>query len=181
MLKVDSNAAEVIRQFKRYPKDVQTSIVRGLKRVLLIVEGHVQQRTGIKTRRGSAGVMGRLTSYAEPDRFLGLDGAIGFRKTSGFPYELAQEFGARARPGGAMTIPVSAKAKHMSQLGQGPRKFPGGLFIPANTHVLVSEVDEDVHYVLVKSISPRLKFMKTVIGDLSLISNEVTRAAEATE
>ena len=99
-LSFESNAAEILRRFERLSTGLQEGVLVGLRRGLLLAESAVRRNTSLKWRRGAAGLSGRLTSYA---RKVGgqVDAAIGFRKTRAFPYELAQEFGAKAKGGGA--------------------------------------------------------------------------------
>jgi hypothetical protein len=184
-LKLETNVTEVLQRFERLPKEVQTAVKKGLGRALLLIETKVRQSTGVKLSGARSGLSSRLTSYVETpqDGKIAIDGAIGFRVTKGFPYELSQEFGAKAKPGKAMSIPVSPEAKRLNQLGQGPRDFPGKLFIPRNRHVLSAYSKGAgqfvVHYVLVKSIRPRLKFVETVMNNIGIIDQEVGEAAQA--
>lgn len=184
-LKLETNVEEVLRWFDRLPKEVQTAVKKGLARALLIIEDKVRRSTGVKLSGARAGLSSRLTSYVETpsDSKIALDGVIGFRKTKGFPYELAQEFGAKAKPGKAMSIPVSPEAKRMNQLGQGPRDFPGKLFIPRGRHVLAAYMKGAgtfvTQYVLVKSIKPRLKFVETVMNNVKVIDDEVGEAVQS--
>lgn len=167
-MQITTNAADLLKRFEFFPEKVQTNLKAGLGRALIILEGRVRTGTAIKARRGDAGVMGRLTSYTVAKPGIGLDGVIGFRKIRGFPYEIAQEFGAKAKPGGAMAMPVSGKAKRLAAQGEGPRKFPEKLFIPPHMHVLAEAFKrgaggiKTIHYVLLKSIKPRLRFMEIV-------------------
>ena len=144
-----------------------------------MAEDRVRRQTKIKSRRGSAGLMGRLTSHVSRTGALGIDGVIGFRRTKGFPYELSQEFGARAKPGKAMAIPVSKEAKASS----GPREMGIELFIPKGTNVLAESIGKGrharvkAHWVLVRSIAPRLRFRESVLESRRSIMREVVRAA----
>jgi hypothetical protein len=173
---IASNTGAILRQFDRMPKTLQGAVVRGLTRGLLVTEDRVRRRTGIKSRHGAAGLMGRLTSFVQTGmRDAAVDGIIGFRKTRGFPYELSQEFGAKAKPGKAMAIPVTREARRY----RGPRDFPGGLFVPHRQHVLAQKTRGGkmlVHYILVRSIPPRLRFRKTVFGSRLAIGREVVKA-----
>jgi hypothetical protein len=159
---VNVEAAAVLRRFDRLPESARAAVRRNVARELLVMRSAVRSRADIRTPSGTRGLMGRLTSYASAKSGLGLDAAIGFRKTRGFPYELSQEFGARAKPGRAMSIPVSRMAKAVGS----PRNMPGvRLFVPRGTHVLAEAPAPGrlvVHYVLVKSIRPRLNFRRTV-------------------
>lgn len=181
-INLDSNAQELVNRFRVLPVNVRNGVRGGLADALLITETRVRTGTSLKWRRGGAGLSGRLTSYARNGGELGIDAAIGFRKTAGFPYELAQEFGAHAKPGGAMAIPVSPIARAMSDRGQGPRDWaPGTIFRLPNTRVLVENpgpgAENILHYVLVKSIPPRLKFRETVNAQAGLISQQILAGA----
>lgn len=160
---VSVEAAGVLRRFAALPERSRARIRRNVARELIALRGEVRARSDVRFRSGARGLFGRLTSHADSDSRLNLDAAIGFRKTRGFPYELSQEFGARAKPGGAMTIPVSSMARRVQG---GARHFPGGtLFRPKGTNVLAEQAGRgklQVHYVLVKSIRPRLNFRRTV-------------------
>lgn len=154
---VNVDAANVLRRFDRLPVESQGRIRRNVARELIALQGEVRARSGVRTPSGARGLMGRLTSYSEARSGIGLDAAIGFRKTRGFPYELSQEFGARAKPGGAMTIPLTPLAKRVG----GAKDFPGKLFRPKGTRILAESPAPGkliAHYVLVKSIRPRLGF-----------------------
>jgi len=178
-IRITSNASDLIRKFVKLPQKMQAGIVKALKRRLILVEDKVKQGAEIKARRGSGGLLGRLTSYARPSAKLGLDAAIGFRKTKGFPYELAHEFGAQARPGGAMAIPVSSAAKRAGS----PRNMKKDLFVPKGTHVLAESLGLKsfragkgalmVHYILIKRLPPRLHFRRTVIGESGTIAEAI--------
>jgi hypothetical protein len=182
---ITTNAQRLLRDWSRLAPGVKAGVRRGLLRGLLLTEEAVRTGAGVKLRRES-GLAGRLTSYAAP---LGdtLEGAIGFRKTRGFPYELSQEFGATAKPGKAMAMPVSPKARRHAEQGGTARAFPAPLFIPAGTHVLAEAGGRKwanqhgrsgggefvTHYVLIKRLKPRLGFRKNVIASLPTISAEV--------
>jgi hypothetical protein len=169
-LEISSNAAEIVSRFNKMPAQVQAATLKGLQRGLLLAQNRVRTQTGIRARTGAAGLMGRLTSYA---RVQGgdVDAAIGFRKHGGFPYELSQEFGAKAKPGKAMAIPMTPKAKRAGS----PRNFPGELFIPMSSGVLMEKRARSavLQYVLVKSIPARLKFRENVLASLPEISREI--------
>jgi hypothetical protein len=178
--RLDSNAAAVADAFRRLPPRVQASIRRSLAGALLQVEGRVRRGAALKWRHGSAGLSGRLTSFVRPG-LLGLDARIGFRRTKGFPYELSQEFGAKARGGGAMAIPIDRTAKDLSERGQGPRRYPGLLrLVKTSDKVFLFPLMKNGRrirvrpaYVLVKSIRPRLRFRETVFGSRDLIDRSV--------
>lgn len=188
-IQIESNAAEVMEKFHRFPAAVQTGILNGLKRSLIVLEGKVKTSAGVKFRRGSAGLAGRVTSYARKADLMGVEAAIGFRKTKGFPYELSQEFGAKAAPGKAMAIPISGEAKALSYSGQGPRAFPRKLhLVKTGRSVVLMESGLDafrsgagitaggLHYVLVKSIPPRLNFRQTVLSNIPQLSEDIVNA-----
>lgn len=186
MLLLDTNAADLMRRFHALPQAMRGGIVSGLRKALLVVEGKVTANAQLKFRRGGAGLAGRLTSYARPDSALGVDAAIGFRKRRGFPYEMAQEFGATAKPGGAMAIPISPLARRLSDRGIGPRQSGLILFRPKGKNVLLEYRgllrggglrSAPLHYVLVKRIKPRLGFVKTVTASFGTIADGIVRGA----
>lgn len=174
-ISIDSNAQEILRKFEKFPESIQTGILNGLKRGLIVSRQRVVSGSGIKSRTGSAGLMGRLTTYARRDSHFGVDAAIGFRKRNGFPYELSQEFGAKAKPGKAMAIPLTPKAKQFSS----PRAFPSDLFImKANGKAFLVEKrarSQVLQYVLVKSIPASLHFMANVKASMPELSYEVVK------
>lgn len=186
-IEISSNAEQLARVFDRLPKKVQAGVSKGLERALLLIESKIRLRcqstsaTSVKFRGARSGLSSRLTSYVERIPGMGLDGAIGFRRTRGFPYELAQEFGARAKPGKAMSIPVTDEARAV----ESPRNFPGGLVLVKGLHsaVLIQKQARGmfqgmkVQYVLVKSIPARLGFRKTVTENVDLISDEMVDGA----
>jgi len=194
-IQLETNAADLLRRFPRLLPAMAQGVKTALSRSLLLVEDRVRGGGQLKWRRGSGGLAGRLTSYVmvagAGGSFAGLDAAIGFRKTRGFPYELAQEFGAKARPGGAMAIPISGEARKLSAKGISARNFPrplamiggkGGkapLLVQTRTgRKLVGGVQLVPHYVLVKSIRPRLGFRKTVLASIPMISSEIEAGAK---
>jgi len=168
-----------MRKFERLPKAVQMGVLQGVKRGLLLTEDRVRRNTRIKSRRGAAGLMGRLTSNAETKPFMGVEGVIGFRRTRGFPYELAQEFGAKAKPGKAMAIPVSTRAKKAA----GPRSMSDLVLVKKGKQAMLIEEGKrgavKVHYILVKRIKPRLRFMASVTANMNVISTQIERGAES--
>lgn len=182
-IQIDSNAAEILKGFHRLQPAAQTAVVKRVKGALLVVESKVRTGAGVRWQRGMAGLAGRLTSYSKAaDERTMLDAAIGFRKYKGFPYELSQEYGAKASPGKAMAIPVTPKARAAGS----PRNFPGGLVLIKDTKnaVLVSRAKKvkslkdfqaggEIQYVLVKSIKGRLGFRKTVLDNVSLLSEAI--------
>lgn len=189
-IQITSNAETLARAFEHLPKRVQTGVSNGLERALLIIEDKMRVRCGstsgtsVKFSGSRGGLSSRLTSYVKRLPGMGLDGAIGFRRTRGFPYELAQEFGARAKPGHAMSIPVTDEARAAGS----PRNFPGGLVLVKGIHkaVLIKRASPGifkggmmVQYVLVKSIPARLGFRQTVQSGAGLISDEMVKGAEA--
>lgn len=167
---------------------MQHGIVRAIGRELLVQETRVRGNAQIKARRGAAGVMGRLTSYARSMRsasgtFDDIDAAIGFRKTRGFPYELSHEFGATAKPGGAMAVPISPQAKAASQRGIGARQAFSGkrmaIVKSMGKAFLVEHLKRRsvLHYVLIKSLPERLNFRRTIFAGIPAISQAVTMGA----
>jgi len=183
-IKFDTNARRILARFDSYPKAMQTAIQNGLARGLLLVEDQVKRRADVRFSGSRQGLASRLTSYTKvAGSAAAIDGIIGFRRTRGFPYELAQEFGAKAKPGGAMAIPITPEAKHLSQLGKSAKDFPRKLFIPGSkgdpTGVLAESVGANrmvVHYVLVKSIPPRLHFRENVTDNLDIVADHVNAA-----
>lgn len=186
-LYITSNAANILRAFDALPKNLQEGVRKGLKRALLLLEDIVKRRADLKFAGSRSGLASRLTSDVETGGALVIDGVIGFRKTAHFPYELSQEYGAQAKPGGAMVVPVSPQAKALAARGQGPRDMAGvKLFRPKNTHVLAAfipgrkSVGIEVQYILIKTLRPRLHFRENVMDNLDLVSREVEGgAAEA--
>ena len=184
-IQVDSNAAQLMMRLERMPERQRNGISRGLQRALLVTEDKVRRGTAVKFRRGGSGLAGRLTSYVRPAGETGIEAAIGFRKTRNFPYELSQEFGAKAKAGGAMSIPISPEAKALSARGQGPRAMGDRLvMIKGKARVLLVEERKrgsrgigrtDIHWVLVKAIPARLKFRETVTGSIPMISEEIVK------
>lgn len=175
-IRVEADA--ILRRFERMPAEQRQAVRRGLAIGMLAMESQVRIRTGVKSRRGGAGLMGRLTSHVLTLSPASVDGVIGFRKRRGFPYEYAQEEGAKAKPGKAMAVPVTPEARAVSERGAGPRAFPRRLFIPEGTHVL-AETQNDrartliVHYVLMKSIPPRLRFRQTVQEETPAVLRQI--------
>lgn len=180
-LQVSVQAADVLERFRSLPEQIQIGVQNGLQRGLLRAEDMVRRGTGLKFRRGGAGLSGRLTSFAIRMASGDLEGAIGFRKTRGFPYELSQEFGAKASGGKAMSIPLSGAAKAASNRGIGPRQSGIDLnMIKIGSRMFLVEhrkTRSEFHYILVKSIPPRLRFRQTVYAALPMISDEVVRGA----
>lgn len=163
----------VLQRFGRLPNAVQTAVVKGSTRGLLLMEDRVRTQTDIKARRGAAGLLGRLTSYARSTGD-GMDAAIGFRKTNGFPYELSQEYGAKAAPGKAMSIPLTAKARKAGS----PRNMSGLVLIKANNKAFLFSTNakgeaREPQYILVKSIKPRLRFRENVTKALPMFFRQV--------
>ena len=169
-------------RFERLPTELQGTVRKGLALGLLLVEEQVKRRADVRLSGGRSGLAGRLTSYVEVGgRRFAVDGVIGFRRTRGFPYELAQEYGARAKPGGAMAIPISPEAKMLSQQGISARDFPRELFSPKHSRVLGESLGGgrmQVHYVFVKSIAPRLHFRENVEDNMDIVGREVVKAWE---
>ncbi len=180
-IQISVETGKVIAALRAAPPKVQAEVVAGIGRALLLMESRVRTATGVRWRRGAAGLSGRLTSYARRDAVFGADGAIGFRKTRAFPYELAQEYGAKARPGGAMAVPISGEARALSDRGQSARDFPRKLgLLRRGGRALLMESPApgmvEPHYVLLKSLRPRLKFRETIAANTSLIDREVGEA-----
>ena len=188
---IESNANTVLAAWSTYPKKVQQAALRGLTRGLILAEQAVRTGAQLRFTGSRAGLLSRLTSYSATTPRGGLYGVIGFRRTRGFPYELAQETGAKAKGGGAMAIPVSREAKLLGQRNVSARDFPRELFRPKNTHVLAErgahralgaarDSQFQIHYVLVKSISPRLNFRASVLKATPTIADQIlTEVAHA--
>jgi hypothetical protein len=185
-IEISSNAEQLARQFERLPERVQKGFSNGLQRALLVVEDKVRVRChstsagSVKFTGARGGLSSRLTSYVKRVPGMGLDGAIGFRRTRGFPYELSQEFGARAKPGKAMSIPITDQARRYDS----PRDFPEPLRMVKGPRRVVlvskrSKIGIVAQYVLVKSIPPRLGFRETVTGQAGFISDEMVQGAQA--
>lgn len=176
-IRLETNAAEIVKRFRGLPAVVQTAVLSGIRRWELLAETRVRQSAGVKFSGSRSGLDSRLTSYAKKDDIASVDAAIGFRKTAHFPYELSQEFGATAKPGKSMVVPVSARAKALSARGLGPRDMPDKMFIPKGRHVLASYNKGlggmEVQYILIKSLKPRLGFRKTVMGGVGDLGREI--------
>jgi hypothetical protein len=175
-------AQRLVARFNQLPTAVREGVRKGIAGALLVVETRVKTSTGLKWRRGAAGLAGRLTSFATLGGAMGIDAAIGFRRTRGFPYELSQEYGAKAKPGKAMAIPISPIARQMSERGQSPKDWPRGrLFRLPGTRVLVESTGPKakpiLHYFLTKSIPPRLRFIETVRANVGEIERGVLTGA----
>lgn len=171
---------EVLRKFRRLPAAIQEGVIKGLTGALLETEGHVRMRADVKARRGAAGLFGRLTSYVKAPGLLEIDAAIGFRKAKGFPYELSQEFGAKAKPGKAMAMPLTTEARAVAS----PRNFPRKLFMlkTVGGKAFLAEKrarSVKIQYLLLKKLSPRLHFRKTVADSMWMIMDRVKKAAES--
>lgn len=187
MIDIDVRAEKLLRKFDRLPSQVQQGVMRGLRRELLLCEEAVRQGSELKFSGARSGLLSRLTSSVRRGRnALGVEAVIGFRKTRGFPYELSQEFGARAKPGGAMAIPISDEAKAASAQGRGPRELGQELFVlkTADRAMLMESMGGArlvAHYVLVKSIRPRLHFRRSVLAQRErILSGMVAEARRAT-
>ena len=182
VIKLSNNADRIVKEWQRLSSRVRRGVELELRRELIRMEGRVKARSGVRFRRGAAGLGGRLTSFVSADS-QGLAGAIGFRKTRGFPYELAQEFGAKARAGHAMAIPVSAAAKR----AKSPREMDLVMIKRRGRPPLLIErrkgksgrwMKPIVHWVLVKSIPPRLRFRETIYAHLHHSSRAIESGAE---
>ena len=189
LLEVD--VANLIRAFSTYPPKVQAAIIRRVGAALKVAETRVRTTSGVKFRRGAAGLSGRLTSFVRRDTKGMIEGAIGFRKTHRFPYELAQELGANAHSG-AMTIPISPEAKRLSETtGQGAGGFPRKLRLVKTKRAVLLVEDAfkmmgrgkakerveftQIHYVLKKSLPPRLGFIAALQKEIGAINEAVRR------
>ena len=175
-LKIESNAQEILARFHKLPESVQTAVLAGVKRGLILIDTDIRTKTRVKASGARSGLMSRLTNYAKKSGDLGVDAAIGFRKPRHFPYEYSQEYGAKAKPGKAMAIPVTPEARAMSQRGKGPREFPRKLFMPPGYHILAEATGKAtlmIQYILVKSIPPRLDFGKITVAGISKVWKEV--------
>jgi len=177
---IRSNAAELLRKFDRLPAALQTAVERGMKRGLLLSEEEVRKGADLNFSGSRSGLLSRLTSvvHASHTGAVSIEGRIGFRKTAGYPYEYAQEFGADAKPGKAMVVPISDQAKFLSERGEGPRDFPGELFRPPNTRVLATRQGPyrlQIHYVLFKHLKPRLHFRDSVEASMDDVAKEMVK------
>lgn len=178
-IQIDTNAAQILRQMEGYTERARTAIRQSVARQLILEKQAFLATTGVTFRRGARGLQGRVATFATSLPGIGFDAGIGFRKTSGFPYELAQEFGAKAKPGRAMSIPVTPKARKAGS----PRNMKAKLFVPHGTHVLAESTGLKgfrktgstfiVHYVLVKSIKARLGFRSSLSGAGERISGAI--------
>lgn len=183
-IELTSNAEEIIGRLNGMGERTQQAIAAGVGRAWLVIGSRWRAATGVKISGAGQGLGARLASFSEV-RGGQLSAAIGFRKTAHFPYELAQEFGARAKPGKAMVVPVGNKAKSMSRRGMGPRDWPEGALAMrklGGRAFLFSTTKKASHleYVLIKSLRPRLKFFETVQANADVISGEVVEAWEKT-
>ena len=190
-LKLETNALELMQRFERLPKAVQDGILKGVKGALLETEGRFLTNPGVKMTGSRSGLASRLTSYAQKDSVDQIDAAIGLRKTSHFPYELSQEFGAKAKAGGAMAIPLTPIAKALSQRGIGPREgFAAGRLrvVKTKSGAYLAEMMRGKrvafgasllrHYKLVKSIPARMRFRASVTQSIPMISNRIAQGAD---
>jgi hypothetical protein len=155
------------------------------------VEDDVRSNAELKFTGGRSGMLSRLTSFVElGPGVIGISGVIGFRRTRNFPYELSQEYGAQAKAGGAMAIPVSDEARSLSERGISAKDFPRALFIPGASSIEEAQLARGgvlaestgrgtlmVHYVLVKRIRPRLHFRDTLIKSQDMVAREVLKEA----
>jgi hypothetical protein len=189
-LRLETNAQEIIQRFERLPGAVQTGVLRGLRGALLVAETNFKLKPGVKLSGGRSGLASRLTSYARKDDIDMIDAAIGFRKTKHFPYELSQEFGATAKPGGAMTVPISDVAKKLSMRGIGPRDgFAQGKLrvIRTSKGAFLAETKTGRrvafgaalvwHYKLIKRLPARMKFREVMGASIPMISERITVGA----
>ena len=181
---VHVEAEGLMRRFDWLPATVQAGLMRGLRRELLLCEDAIRRNAELRFSGARAGLMSRLTSSVTRGRnAMGVEAVIGFRKTRGFPYELSQEFGAKAKPGKAMAIPVSDEARRASAVGRGPREMGTDLFMikTGRNPVLAESMGTRLiaHYVLVKSIRPRLNFRLTVMAERGRILEGAAKEARA--
>lgn len=183
-IKLETNAAELLGKYDRLPPLLQEAVRDGLARSLIVIESRVRTRStktsdnSVKFTGSRGGLGSRLGSYT---KIVGgqVEGAIGFRRTTGFPYELAQEFGAKAKPGHAMSIPVTAEARKAGS----PRNLSGTLVMRkyGGKVMLLRKLGAfllELVYILVKSIPPRLGFRDTVLGSVDYIGREVVASAK---
>ncbi len=176
-VRLSVDATRVLERWRALPERARSGIAAGMRRALLLTEDRVRRETGVTWRRGAAGLLGRIASRVDPHP-SGISGAIGFRRTAGFPYEFAQEFGAKAH-GGAMAIPISPEARRLSDVGISARNFPRKLFRPPGSRVLVEAMRRRtvIHYVLARSIPPRLRFREIVAANAGTISRMIMEGA----
>lgn len=181
VLSLSVDAREVLARLHGFPPKLNASIVRELRGELLVLQTSVRRNARIKSRRGAAGLFGRLTSYADLTA-TGIRSAIGFRKTGGFPYELTHEFGANAGRG-AMPVPISPDAKGLAHRNMGPRSMTAKLFVlRTNGKAFLAEYVQGkrmpvFHYILMKSLPPRLNFRQTVLAAGPQISSAIVNGA----
>jgi len=169
--------SRVLRVFKGLSDATKAGIVAGATRGLLLAETRVRTRSGVKFSGAGKGLSNRLTSYArvhDDD----IDGAIGFRKTRQFDYVLSQEFGAKAKAGKAMVVPISPEAKAASMRGVGPRERGIELALVKSVGgkpLLISRVGRKVsiEYLLIKSLKPKLKFRENVAASVPDLEREI--------
>jgi hypothetical protein len=114
-----------------------------------------------------------------------VDAAIGFRKTKHFPYELSQEFGAKAAPGKALPVPIGDEAKAAAAKGLGPReafgsqlrvaRIGGKAYLVRNMVLTSANLGKTNYfqYVLVKSIKARMRFREVTRKNTARISNAI--------
>lgn len=189
-LKLETNAQELMQRFDRLPGAVQDGILKGIKGALVVAESNFLKNPGVRMTGSRSGLSSRLTSYAQKDSIDQVDAAIGFRKTSHFPYELSQEFGAKAKAGGAMVIPLTPIAKALAQRGIGPREgFAAGRLRVIKTHsgAFLAEMVRGRrvifgaallwHYKLVKSIPARMRFRAAMMEAVPVISERIATGA----
>lgn len=180
IITLETNADELVQKFRNLPDTVRAGIHKRLRGALLVVETRIRTRnastgpSSVKFSGGRSGLSSRLTSFVRSNAEIGIEAAIGFRKTRGFPYELAQETGAKAKPGKAMAIPITPQARATGS----PRKFafPLVLIKTAKSAILAEKLGGTKilpHYVLVKSIPPRLGFRRTVQDNAGYISEQI--------
>jgi hypothetical protein len=176
-IQLSTNAAKVLQTWRKLPASVQSGIAKSLGRRLLMLRDEVRTNADLTMTGARSGLASRITSFSRSAGKMGLDAAIGFRRTSGFPYELSQEFGARAKPGKAIAVPVSKEAKASG----GPLNMTDLSLVKVGSRALLARASGsklDVHWVLVKRLRPRLNFRRTVTSAIPSISDAVERGAK---
>lgn len=187
-IEIVSNATDILRRIEGMPERLQGAVKRGFARGLLLIEDAWKRDTAVRLTGGRSGLASRLTSFVRDEQGgRSVAGYIGFRKTKGFPYEMAQETGAKARPGHAMAIPISKEARALSERGVSAKDFPRPLVRPGKSRILVewryrgarrgagagTLSHAVMHYVLVKSIPARLRFRESVTRNVPIAASEV--------
>jgi hypothetical protein len=193
-LQISFDAEQVLRYFARLPPATQTAVKQGVERGLILAESAFRMNPGVRLSGSRSGLGSRLTHFVATGGDMAIVGAVGFRKTALFPYELSQEFGANAHKG-AMAIPISPEAKAMSKRGDSARDFPRKLHLikGMGKALLIEHVmsaggrgggasvhrRSDVHYVLKKSLRPRMRFRETMRNQAGQISDQIVQSVRA--